>query len=420
MARTKRAPSLQSRDGRLRLPESDDIHWTTLHEGLAIGYRRGRRGGTWWARRRYGRKYMKARVGIADDIDDADGITVLDYKQAHRKVLEFNDAEPEADEKPVVGSTYTVGQAMTAYLKHHRLHGKSHKHTKHVIDGHILPALESRPVEALTTREIQRWHNKIATAPIRGRSKDKVREVDPDDAEAMRRRKATANRVLTVLKAALNHAYSHGRIKSTDAWKRVKPFRGVDEPRVRYLTEAECTRLLNACPADLRALVRGALLTGCRFGELAAMQTNDYNPDAQTVTVRTAKGGKGRHIPLTEEGDKFIKRLTAGLKGTDRLFTRADGSAWEKNYYQRPLRDACKRAEIDPPASFHVLRHTYGSLLAMRGVPMQVIAQAMGHADMRMTMRHYAHLSPDFVAETVRAHLPAFETEGDNVEVLER
>jgi hypothetical protein len=38
----------------------------------------------------------------------------------------------------------------------------------------------------------------------------------------------------------------------------------------------------------------------------------------------------------------------------------------------------------------------------MRGVPMGVIAAQLGHADTRMTERHYAHLAPSYIAETVR------------------
>ncbi|HYZ22443.1 MAG TPA: tyrosine-type recombinase/integrase, partial [Rhodopila sp.] len=60
-------------------------------------------------------------------------------------------------------------------------------------------------------------------------------------------------------------------------------------------------------------------------------------------------------------------------------------------------------AKISPAVSFHELRHTYGARLAMRGVPMGVIAAQLGHADTRMTERHYAHLSPTYVAQTVRS-----------------
>jgi integrase-like protein len=54
----------------------------------------------------------------------------------------------------------------------------------------------------------------------------------------------------------------------------------------------------------------------------------------------------------------------------------------------------------------YILRHTYGSLLAMKGVPMAVIAEQLGHSDTRMTERHYAHLGPSYVADTIRASFP--------------
>ena len=42
----------------------------------------------------------------------------------------------------------------------------------------------------------------------------------------------------------------------------------------------------------------------------------------------------------------------------------------------------------------------------MRGVPMGVIAEQLGHADTRMTEKHYAHLAPSYIADTIRAHFP--------------
>ena len=61
---------------------------------------------------------------------------------------------------------------------------------------------------------------------------------------------------------------------------------------------------------------------------------------------------------------------------------------------------------ISPAPSFHIFRHTHTSALAMRGVPMGVIAAQLGHQDTRMTEKHYAHLAPSYVANTIRAHLP--------------
>jgi len=63
---------------------------------------------------------------------------------------------------------------------------------------------------------------------------------------------------------------------------------------------------------------------------------------------------------------------------------------------------ACRAARI-PPANFHALRHTYASRLVMRGVTLPVVAAQLGHASIAMVERHYGHLAPSYVADTVRA-----------------
>ena len=54
------------------------------------------------------------------------------------------------------------------------------------------------------------------------------------------------------------------------------------------------------------------------------------------------------------------------------------------------------------------MRHTYASLLVMADVPvpMLVVAKNLGHADTRMCEKHYAHLTPSYVAETIRSQAP--------------
>jgi integrase len=74
----------------------------------------------------------------------------------------------------------------------------------------------------------------------------------------------------------------------------------------------------------------------------------------------------------------------------------------ERHNRRRPLAAACKAAGLDP-IGFHDLRRTYGARLARQNVPMAVIAEALGHADERITRKHYAHLSPSYVADTIRS-----------------
>ena len=143
-------------------------------------------------------------------------------------------------------------------------------------------------------------------------------------------------------------------------------------------------------------MVQAALLTGCRYGELTALCPDDFDGEAGTITIRTAKGGKARHVVLTDDGVVLFRRLALGKSCDGLLLSRSDGKRWGRAHAQRPLTQACKAARISPAASFHVLRHTYASHLVMAGAPLQVVAANLGHADTRMTEKHYAHLAPSY------------------------
>ena len=98
--------------------------------------------------------------------------------------------------------------------------------------------------------------------------------------------------------------------------------------------------------------------------------------------------------------------MTVGRAGRELIFLRADGKPWGPSHQQRPLTEASRIAAVEPAATFHVLRHTYASSLAMKGVPTGVIAAQLGHSGTRMTEKHYAHLAPSYVTDIVRASLP--------------
>lgn len=407
------------RTGRASLKERNEPYWRNISKGLAVGYFRGSKGGTWIARHfsvETGRR--KIALGLADDVADADGVRVLSFDQAQVAAQEWLNKLIEAETGEVLSGSYTVEQAMTSYLKdRERVRRKTLDRTRSVIDTHILPALGSIELSKLNYGKVKAWRNDVAEAKPRVRNKPDAteqayREIDLDDADAIRKRHATANRILTVLKAALNHAYKDNRVASKAAWEKITPFREVDVPKVRYLTVDECKRLIDACPSDFRALVRGALYSGCRYGELTAMRIDAFNPQANTINVERSKSGKGRYIPLTQEGAAFFKSITADRKDTGPMFIHADGrredQPWEHSQQRYWMELACESAKIAPAIGFHILRHTYASQLAMNGTPMPVIASLLGHADTRMTEKHYGHLSPSYVADTLRANLPSF------------
>jgi integrase len=405
MARLARDSRLETREARSRLAPRHEQYWRLIQSGLSLGYRRGPRGGIWYVRfLDENGNYHKKQLAKADDYQDANGVDVLDFGSAQRKAIEASDLAIVASS----GKPRTVGAVVDDYLGWAESHTRSYYDTKVKADAHIGAALRDVRLDKLTTKRLRDWRDGLA----RVESDDHKKPIDPD---VRRKKRATANRVWTILRAALNRAFTDGAISSDRAWRQVRPFRDVDAPRIRHLTKAEAKRLMNACPPDFRSLVQAALLTGCRYGELTAMLVAAYDSESETVNIRHSKSGEARHVYLTAEGKRFFDRQTAGRASTERMFTRADGGAWRQSHQKRRMVAACKVANIDPPVSFHVLRHTYGSLLAMEGVPMAVIAEALGHSDTRMTEKHYAHLRDSYVSDAIRDNLPNFGIKADNV-----
>jgi integrase len=321
-------------------------------------------------------------------------------------LVRIKAAEQAGDFVPL-DRPYTVTDAVTDYLADYkRRSGKASDRVEAAVRAWIEPELGGLPLVKLTKARIQKWHQKIADTPPRLRTKigeaQKHREADAST-EGVRRRRSAANRVLTVLKAALNHAHRERRCTSDDAWRQVRAFREADAARLRYLSDDEARRLTNVCPADFRTLVTAALLTGCRYGELTALIVDDFNPDVGTIRIPVSKSGKPRHVVLPQEGWDFFATLTDNRSSSARMFLRNNGRPWGKSEQQRPLSAACGVASIDPPVNFHGLRHTYASRLAMRNVPLTVIAAQLGHTDTRMVEKHYGHLSAGYVAQSVRA-----------------
>ena len=411
MARTIRDTNLETRTARNRLKAAGKPYYRGLEPGLHLGYRKPVSGAGRWVVRHYvgERVYEVETIGTADDFSDADGVAILSFRQAQELARERMVKRAHA----AAGRTgpLTVADVVADYLEWLEGARKSVVDARKRAEAFILPELGAIEVDALTADRLHKWHVSLTKTAPRLRTKagkeQKHREVADDD-EYRRRRRSTANRTMTVLKAALNRAWKAGKVGSDAAWRRVEPFESVDAARVRYLSVAEAKRIINAAEPAFRNLVQAGLQTGARYGELARLDVQDFNADAGTIAVRTSKSGKARHVVLTDEGAAFFRTLAAGRPGSAPLLPKLDGGRWRASHQNRPMAEACERAKIDPPISFHGLRHTWASHAVMNGVPLMVVAKNLGHADTRMVEKHYGHLAPSFVADAIRSRAPRF------------
>lgn len=408
MARTLKDTRLDTRSARERLLARKEPYWRLMFEGAHLGYAKGKRAGQWVARHRTSghatKGYVKTTLGEADDIADADGEHVFNFKQAQAAANAWFELITQGERPAKASGPYTVGDGLDDYLA--QFAGKSVVATRSRLNSIIRPELKNVDTAKLTTAQLTEWLRKRAAEPARLRTARNakvrnVRETVGDD--AIRGRRSTANRDFTVLKAALNVAFREGKIASDVAWRRVKQFKNVDGARLRYLTDIEAKRLVNAVDPNFRPMVQAALLTGARYGNLASARVRDFDPQAETLAFADTKGGRAHYVYLEAEGVMLMARAAAGKGPDELLFPRPTGARWGASEQKRKIAEASERAQIER-ATFHDLRRTYGARLARQGVPMAVVAQALGHADHRITMRHYAHLAPSYVASTIREY----------------
>ncbi|HZL41339.1 MAG TPA: tyrosine-type recombinase/integrase [Pseudolabrys sp.] len=440
MSRTTQEANLQSPTARARLAVRVEPYYRSLQRGLALGYRRGKNGGSWLARTRDPVRdgYTETKIGPADD-EGEQTVQGLSYDEATQRAREIfaqeeakrtSGVQPGAKRKVVddVLDLYVVGYT-SGDARRDKKPGRDLKNLKSILTVHVRPALGKIRLDQLNADMLEKFKADLASAPKLSRngkaagltasdpSEDKDPDNkpsnDPDDREQheerMRKRRARTNRIITPLRAALNHAVTKRMIATDTAWRTaLKPYPDVDGTTVRYLELHECKALQDHADDDFRPLVTGALFTGGRYGSLGQLKVKDIDFRSRTALFRVTKSGKKQSVKLTAPACKFLKMQIVGKSANDYVFVKASGERWKPSDQARRMEDACAGAKIEPAITFHELRDTFASHLVMAGVPILTVSKLLGHADVRVTERHYAHLAPGYLQKAVDKHLPDF------------
>lgn len=246
------------------------------------------------------------------------------------------------------------------------------------------------------------WSNKIGhlcladvTPAIIADLRDKLTQ------EEILRSAATVNRYL----AALSHLFTVS-IKEW-GWANENPVLKVTrmkEPRgrVRFLSDDERTRLLDACKQSdspyLYTIVVLALSTGARKMEVLGLRWQDVDLGRGIITLHETKNGDIRTLPLTSLALTLIKEHSKVRRlNCDYVFpSKTHNKPIE---IKKPWEAALKQAEIKNYC-FHSNRHSAASYLAMNGASLAEIAEILGHKTLQMVKR-YAHLSDSHTNKVV-------------------
>jgi integrase len=221
---------------------------------------------------------------------------------------------------------------------------------------------------------------------------------------------------LTVLSKCLTTAYQWLELPSKPPeipWPKCPP------PQTDYLSPDECEMLLAHASGVIREMILMALRTGMRQGELKGLQWAAIDWETRLVIVRHSycdrektigapKNNRTRSIPLDADVYEILYRKR---RKTGYVFTNTKGQPFNHSSLTYHLERICKKAGLRR-ISWHVLRHTFASHLAMRGVPLNAVQALLGHSTILMTMR-YAHVAPSTMRAAIELLSPRrFMTSG--------
>jgi integrase/recombinase XerD len=165
----------------------------------------------------------------------------------------------------------------------------------------------------------------------------------------------------------------------------------------RMLTEAAIASPQHRSAWPTRDVAIIATVAGCglRVSELCALSFADLDRRGTHPLFRIRKGSKGgkqRIVPIPiatlDFVDAYLQERFALTVGPRKpIFVRHNGNALNQQFVYAMLERVVIAAGVPLPngAMTHALRHSYGTQLALRGLPLPVLQQLMGHSDPRTT-----------------------------------
>lgn len=277
------------------------------------------------------------------------------------------------------------------------------------IEKYVTDILPQKPKNARNVEQHLQWWKKFigsrqlldVTAKEIAEGRDKL--IKEPTNRGKKRAPATVVRYLSSLSAVFEAAIKEWH------WTEKNPTKLISKPvvsnsRTRFLSEEECQRLLAACKESrnpyLYSIVVIGLCTGMRRGEILNIRFEDVMLDKRLVVLPKTKNGSIRYVPIVGPAYEEFKKLIDAEEKPDPSFHVFPSLNPERYLDIRTAwQFALKRANITD-FTFHSLRHSCASFLAMSGATQRTIAEILGHADLRSSHR-YTHLSATHLAETL-------------------
>ena len=194
----------------------------------------------------------------------------------------------------------------------------------------------------------------------------------------------TINRVMATLNTVFKELVDHEVI---DKFPRLKKLEEKNA-RKEYFSQEDIDKMIHACHEiflyhELADAMILALYTGSRQAHLLTLEVRDIDLDRDTILFRDPKCGEDYTLDIHPKLKEILEVRCEGEEPNTKLFLFKNK---DELYYQfKKVRNYCG---IDKKLVWHSYRHTCGTWLADRGVPIQSIAKVLNHKTLEMSLRY--------------------------------
>jgi site-specific recombinase XerD len=206
------------------------------------------------------------------------------------------------------------------------------------------------------------------------------------------------------LKAAFERAIEWEMLES-NLFKRLK-FRKTQKAKPTFMLRKDLDLLLaNAKNPDIMDMMVFSINTGCRLSEVVWLRWANISFEDNEITLGDAqfetKSRKQRIIPISAEVRQMLAERKAKAK-SEYVFSKENGFPYSKEYVSKCFKAVCRKTGLGEEFHFHCLRHSFASILAMKGTPTFVIKELMGHSSINTT-EIYAHVNKESLHNAITA-----------------